>query len=184
MPPINNMNAEHNTASSNNEVNWQVAWMALVLLAIGAMTQPCGYVLDIDETNYRLYIRASPIVFIADVLHFLVRVFLGFSLDYREFWYHIKAMIRYRFREEHGIYGLVGAEKASIIRWALLVIGSIPCQTINLMAMQGIPGRKPGHLCSSSPSFWEKYLFLLLREFTVLAKFSNTNSSHQLPEVY
>lgn len=116
-------NQSSDAASSNNEVNWQVAWWALVPLAIGAMAQPCGHVLDIDETNYRFYIRASPIVCIADVLHFLIRIFLGFSLDYREFWDHIQYVIKYRFRQEQSIYDLGGAEKASAIRWALLVIG-------------------------------------------------------------
>ncbi|KAK4443676.1 hypothetical protein QBC34DRAFT_199305 [Podospora aff. communis PSN243] len=55
-----------------DEVKWQVALFALMPLIIGAMTQPVGRVLD-RPSKYRLWMRSSPILCVADLLYFCIR---------------------------------------------------------------------------------------------------------------
>jgi len=101
------------------------------------MTQPCGKVLGRSENNFRLYSRASPIICIADVVYFLALVGLGFSYNRRVFLRNIKYELRHRFAD--GVYDdTTNAEKSLVIPWSLVVLGGIPCQTIKLMAMDGL----------------------------------------------
>ncbi|KAB5566476.1 hypothetical protein GE09DRAFT_736697 [Coniochaeta sp. 2T2.1] len=125
-----------------NEVKWQAAWWAMVPLALAAMTQPCGRVLDRDNKRYRFYARASPVVCIADVFIFLVMLVLGTVMEPKDKWLaNAKYEIRRRFQGE-----LVGdpqtLESTFLARWAMLIVGGIPFQTLKLVAMSGIPWTK------------------------------------------
>lgn len=47
--------------------------------------------------------------------------------------------MRYRFRDDMPLHRAPGIEHRTLIQWALVCLGGIPCQTIKLVAMQGIP---------------------------------------------
>lgn len=121
-----------------DEVTWQVAFFALVPLALGAMTQPVGRVMNSDP-KLRFWLRSSPIFCIGDMLYFLLRVAIDHILEPTWSWRHFKAELYYRFRDEKWSERPNEVEKAALGRWILILLGAIPCQTIKLMAMQGIP---------------------------------------------
>ena len=123
-------------------MSWQVAWWALVPLAIAAMTQPCGNVLGLGAGNTRFFNRASPILCIADLLQFLLFVLLGFSFDRRKWLRNIQYEIRLRFQGERGAVDLQNAENTTTMRWVLLGVSGVACQSVKLVAMQGIPATK------------------------------------------
>ncbi|OIW24904.1 hypothetical protein CONLIGDRAFT_673150 [Coniochaeta ligniaria NRRL 30616] len=122
-----------------SEVKWQVAWWALVPLALAAMTQPCGRVLDQETKNCRFYTRASPLVCISDVVIFLAMLVLGTVNEPPARWLdNAKYEIRRRFQGE-AAGDPEAAESTLLVRWVLLIVGGVPCQTIKLVAMSGIP---------------------------------------------
>jgi hypothetical protein len=125
------------------EVSWQVAWWSLVPLALAAMTQPCGKVLDNDEKDFRFWARSSPLVCIIDLLRFVVLLILDFAKNPPSRWIEsAKSKIRHRFDSPAAINDIESAENTIWIRWALLILGGVPCQTIKLVAMSGIPWTK------------------------------------------
>ena len=123
---------------SSNEVKWQVALFALMPLVLTALAQPVGRVLD-QPARYSLWMRSSPIVCAADVLHFLLRYADRCSRDLT-FLVHFKAELAYRFRDADAPgQDLRDVQRTALVRWMLMLLGGIPCQTIKLAAMQGIP---------------------------------------------
>lgn len=115
-----------------------MAFFALVPLALGAMTQPVGRVMDAPP-NLSSWLRSSPIFCAGDMLYFLLRVVVDYVLEPALFWRHFNAEIAYRFRDEDWSQSPKEVEKSAMGRWVLIVLGGIPCQTIKLMAMRGIP---------------------------------------------
>ncbi|KAK0649319.1 hypothetical protein B0T16DRAFT_409834 [Cercophora newfieldiana] len=134
--------ANHHALGTDDTVSWQAAWWALVPLSIGAMVQPCGKVLDSNSGNLRFYIRASPVICAVDCAHFLVVLLLGFSVDLRLFARNVKYELNRRFGGEGFGGDSQSAQDSRTARLCLLVISSIPCQTVKLVAMTGIPWTK------------------------------------------
>jgi len=104
------------------------------------MTQPVGRVLDMPA-ELRFWMRANPLVCVGDLLHYLVRIIL---IDARAEpgrpWRRVfRAALADRFRDTDWSAPRPKFEQAAVGRWALLLLGGIPCQTIKLMAMRGIP---------------------------------------------
>lgn len=127
--------ANHNADSIPSEVKWQVPFFALLALALGAMMQPCGNVLRTKARNHRFYIRASPIVCIADVAQFLLFVLLGYNSD-RNIWLrNIKFELKERFSSESGATDKSPVENSLVLRWILLILGASQFQVVKLMAM-------------------------------------------------
>lgn len=134
--------AAASASDAPNEVSWQVAWWSLVPLALAAMTQPCGKVLDNDEKNFRFWARSS-LVCIIDLLRFVVLLILECATKPPSRWIETaKSKIRHRFDGVYTQNDTLSAENTILIRWALLVLGGVPCQTIKLVAMSGIPWTK------------------------------------------
>ncbi|KAK0100561.1 hypothetical protein ONS95_007021 [Cadophora gregata] len=127
---------------SFKEVSWQTAWWSLVPLAIGTMIQPCGNILGYKDKNFRFYIRASPLICIADVVHFTIIILLGSSLNRQRFIKNIKYELNVRFNGDSTEHDIQNAENTRLMRIVLLVVAGIPCQTIKLVAMTGIPWTK------------------------------------------
>ena len=152
-----------------DEVRWQVAWWALVPLALGAMSQPCGHVLGHRKLNYRFYIRASPIICVVDMLHFLGHVVWGSRLKPTELVPSFKRQIQKRFSGDDGKYDLERAESSTLIRLALTIVGGIPCQTIKLVAMEGIPWTKAWALMFFVSIVLGEVLILAARRTTTVA---------------
>jgi len=157
-----------------DQVAWYTAWWALIPLAIAAMTQPCGRVLGQAEGNFRFYSRASPVFCIADVVHFIILIGLGFNLRPRLFKRNIKYELKKRFADS-AQGDIAGAEKSRTIRWVLLALGGVPCQTVKLMVMEGV--------------FWTKawaLIFALSIVFgevvLVCARIVDTNHDIHLPK--
>lgn len=101
------------------------------------MTQPCGRVLGRSEGNCRFYGRSSPVFCIADVLHFITLVGLGFNFNPRIFKRNIKYELRKRFADG-AEDDMTKAENSRAMRWTLMALDGIPCQTVKLMAMEGV----------------------------------------------
>lgn len=136
------------------EVSWQTAWWALVPLAIGTMTQPCGKVLGSSDRNVRFYIRASPLICALECIYFLVLILLGLSTSWRCFVKNFKNELNHRFADEHADH--MQAESSRLVRITLLVLSGIPFQTIKLTAMTGIPWTQRTALAFfTSIVFWE-----------------------------
>lgn len=123
-------------------MTWQVAWWSLVPLALAAMTQPCGNVLGRREPNFRFYARSSPIICILDVADFLAVIALGLSPNRRVFARNVKYELMRRFEGEATSGDAEAAESTRLMRWFLLVLGGVACQTVKLVAMEGIPWTK------------------------------------------
>ncbi|KAH6876720.1 hypothetical protein B0T10DRAFT_414161, partial [Thelonectria olida] len=121
-------------------VKWQTAFWALVPLAIGAMLQPCGRVLDLP-TKYSFWLRCSPILCIADSVQWI-----GLLFRFRN--EHTvmlpQSTVEVRESDDNSELDLrqTKAENGTIMRWTLLCLSGIPCQTIKLVAMKGIPWTK------------------------------------------
>ena len=118
-------------------MKWQVALFALMPLMLGAMAQPVGRVLD-HPARYSLWMRSSPILCAGDMLHFLARYA---DRCYREptFLANFKAELAYRFRDDEASQDKRDIERTALVRWIMILLGGIPCQTIKLGAMQGVP---------------------------------------------
>lgn len=123
---------------SPDEAKWQVAFWAVIPLALGTMTQPVGRVFNMPP-EYRFWLRSSPILCVGDILYFLIRVMTAYFRDPERSWRHFKQELAYRYRDEDWSKEPKEVEKAALGRWILILLGSIPCQTIKLMAMRGIP---------------------------------------------
>jgi hypothetical protein len=128
--------AEHDPTA--DEVKWQVALFALMPLALAAMTQPVGYVLN-RRPEYRFWLRSSPIYCAGDMVVFVIRVCVCYILAPTFSWKHVKAEIAYRFRDDELAQPGSGYERTILGRWLLLGLSGIPCQTIKLVGMEGVP---------------------------------------------
>jgi len=117
-------------------VKWQVAFFSIVPLALGTMTQPVGRVFD-RPANERFWIRSSPLECVVDILLFWGAVLYHYGTQPEWTWRHYRSELAYRFRDED--FTSVDIEKATFGRWILILVGGIPCQTIKLVAMSGIP---------------------------------------------
>ncbi|KJZ69017.1 hypothetical protein HIM_11592 [Hirsutella minnesotensis 3608] len=102
------------------------------------MTQPVGRVMDAPP-ELAFWLRSSPIFCAGDMLYFLLRIVVDYLLEPTLSWRHFKAELAYRFRDEDWYQRPKEVEKSVMGRWVLIVLGGIPCQTIKLMAMRGIP---------------------------------------------
>ncbi len=125
-------------AEDRNEVKWQVALFALMPLILTAVAQPVGRVLD-QPARYSLWMRSSPILCAADMLHFLLRYADRYSRDPTLLRRHFRAELVYRFRDGHDGWDPRDIQRTAMVRWTLMLLGGIPCQTVKLVAMQGIP---------------------------------------------
>jgi hypothetical protein len=125
-------------ASPVVEVTWQVAFFALAPLALACMTQPVGRVCG-NLASLRFWMRANPLVCAGDVLHYFVRIFLDYALEPCWSWRHFRVALADRFRDTDWSAPRPEFEQTAIGRWALLLLGGIPCQTIKLVTMRGIP---------------------------------------------
>ncbi|KAJ5433260.1 uncharacterized protein N7458_012416 [Penicillium daleae] len=132
------LKAANLSLSSPDEVKWQVAFWAVIPLALGTMTQPVGRVFNMPP-KYRFWLRSSPILCVGDILYFLIRVMTAYFRVPERSWRHLKEELAYRYRDEDWSKAPKEVEKAALGRWILILLGSIPCQTIKLMAMRGIP---------------------------------------------
>lgn len=131
------MSSANSPPSSSDEVTWKGAFFALVPLALGAMTQPVGRVLD-TPPQYRFWLRSSPILCIGDMLSFLVRVVIDYYLEPTRSWRHLKTEVAYRYRDEVWSKEPKKFDKGALGRWILIIFRGIP-QTIKLLAISGIP---------------------------------------------
>lgn len=126
-------------SARSDEVTWQVAFFALMPLALSAMTQTVGRVLDAPP-ELSFWLRSSPLVCAVDVLYFLYRVAAGYVSTPAWSLAPFRAELEYRFSDTDWTWdSRPEFEKAALGRWILLLLGGIPCQTIKLMAMRGIP---------------------------------------------
>jgi hypothetical protein len=115
-----------------------VAFFALVPLALGCITQPVGRVFD-TPAELRFYMRLNPLVCAGDVLHFFIRILIDYSVEPCWSWRHFRGALADRFRDTDWSASPPKFEQAAIGRWVLIVLGGIPCQTVKLVAMGGIP---------------------------------------------
>ncbi|KAK1759000.1 hypothetical protein QBC47DRAFT_370861 [Echria macrotheca] len=126
------------TPPAEDEVKWQVALFALMPLILGAMSQPVGRVLD-KPAKYRLWMRASPIFCITDILHFVIGFVARCIRERKEPLLQLREELRFRFQDEDLDQTLKDVERTVLVRWLMMGLGGIPCQTVKLVAMQGIP---------------------------------------------
>ena len=114
---------------------------ALVPLLIGAMTQPAGGVLLYTEPRGSS-MRFSPFICAGDMMAFFGSLLYDHIVSPTASLEHFKTELAWRFesRDLGDSAGFIG--RGAITRWALLILGGIPCQTIKLMAMGGIPWTK------------------------------------------
>ncbi|KAM7183195.1 hypothetical protein V8F20_012709 [Naviculisporaceae sp. PSN 640] len=165
-----------NSFDQSGNVSWQMAWWSLVPLAIAGMTQPCGNVLGRRDKNFRFYSRASPIICIVDFMHFVICLTFGWSFNPRTFIRNVKFEVLERFSDSDEASGQNhgDAERTRLMRWALLVISGVPCQTIKLSAMRGM-------FCTK---FWAISFFgslLFWEVLSIVARSIQTNHTVQLP---
>jgi hypothetical protein len=73
------------------------------------------------------------------MLYNFLRVAIDDALEPTMSWRHFKAEVAYRFRDEPESEERKEVEKAALGRWILILLAGIPCQTIKLLAMRGIP---------------------------------------------
>jgi hypothetical protein len=103
------------------------------------MTQPVGRVLDAPP-ELRFWLRSSPFICAADILCFVFRIITDYVLQPEWSWRHVRTELAYRFRDEDWADSRGREiERAMLGRWMLMLLGGIPCQTIKLVAMRGIP---------------------------------------------
>ena len=146
---------------------------ALVPLAIGAMTQETGRVFNTDGT-YASWLRFSPIICAGDMLAFLVSLLYDYIVDPTLSLKHLRAELAWRFRD----YDLANLstgdlKKSTVIRWALMIVGGIPLQTVKLFAMQGIPCTKAFALMYFIPQVLSEVLY-----FTAVMFFSKRGAPY------
>ncbi len=111
-------------ADDPNEVKWQVAMFALMPLILTTLAQPVGRVLD-QPARYSLWMRSSPIVCAADMLHFLLRYADRCSRG-PTLLRHFRAELAYRFRDGHNSWDPRDIQRTAIVRWTLMLLGGIP----------------------------------------------------------
>ncbi len=126
------------TAAPDPEVTWQVAFFALVPLALGCMTQPVGRVFG-APAELRFWMRANPLVCAGDVLHYFLAVLITYTVEPCWSWRHFRRALADRFCDIDWSAPPPKFENAAVGRWTLIALGGIPCQTVKLMAMRGIP---------------------------------------------
>ncbi|KAF9770628.1 hypothetical protein IL306_011801, partial [Fusarium sp. DS 682] len=104
------------------------------------MTQPVGRVFDRPPED-RFWIRSSPLHCAADMLLFWGVLLARYIAQPERSWRHYQDELAYRFRDENHnvVQPRHDAERSVLGRWILLFLGGIPCQTIKLLAMRGIP---------------------------------------------
>ncbi|KUJ24558.1 uncharacterized protein LY89DRAFT_24540 [Mollisia scopiformis] len=125
--------------SSPSEVTWQVAFFALVPLALGTMTQPVGRVFN-TAPELRFWFAVFTYLLPWRCTLLFLRVTTDHCLEPTWSWRHFKAELAYRVRDEKwDEEPTKEVEKAALGRWALILLGGIPCQTIKLVGMRGIP---------------------------------------------
>lgn len=107
-------------------MKWQVAVFALMPLAIGAMTQPCGRVLDQDP-QHRFWLRSLPFFCIGDIFGFFLAVTIDYVTAPDLSWKHFKSELAYRFRDEDfTAHSVIEVEKTTLGRWILMILGGVP----------------------------------------------------------
>ncbi|UNI23850.1 hypothetical protein JDV02_009643 [Purpureocillium takamizusanense] len=89
------------------------------------MTQPAGRVMDAPP-ELAIWLRASPIFCAGDMLLFFLRVAVNYAMMPVLSWRHFET-------------DSADVEKLALGRWILLLLGGVPCQTIKLVSMRGIP---------------------------------------------
>jgi hypothetical protein len=128
------------------------------------MSQPCGRVLDLPA-KYSFWMRCSPIICIVDSIHWIAFLVADFIMN---LWSHrhrdrrlraiaidvLRSHLKYRFRqgdrdEVYPAESLLedpdvskrpqSPQRGTFIRLSILGLSGIPCQTIKLVAMKGIP---------------------------------------------
>lgn len=128
------------TSAAAEEVTWQVAFFALVPLALGAMAQPIGRVMDMP-LRHSFWLRSSPIICAADMLHFCIR-YADRCIQDGRFLDQFKAELSDRFPNGLLDPDQKAVEKTAIVRWIMILLGVVPCQTVKLVAMKGVPVSK------------------------------------------
>ncbi|KAJ5455022.1 hypothetical protein N7530_002362 [Penicillium desertorum] len=166
-------------SSSPQEVEWQVAWFALLALGLAAMLQPCGNVLCQKANNHRFYIRASPVVCIVDVAQFIAFILLGFSCNPQAWLQNIKFELRQRFEGEDGAKDREKAENSIIVRWILMILGASLFNAIKLMMMQGIPWTQAWAMMFAISIVFAEVLILLVRFLSL-----DGSSAHTTPPAW
>lgn len=142
------------------EISWQVLFWLLVPLAVNVMSQPSGRVCSIPR-QHRTYLRASPIICLADVISILIRLtsyYVMSSRSGRSNWtrlmnYHLNYYLRYRFddlrepfvldkskddEEEPASEKLGVTQRTSYLRYLFFIFGGLG-PGLKLIAMKGIP---------------------------------------------
>lgn len=105
------------------------------------MTQPSGRVLG-SSSQYRTYLRSSPIVCAVDALFFLLRLVLSPIILGIPASQAIDITIQERYKGVHDpVEGIQYLEKQTWLRWLFFVIGTLG-PAIKLAAMQGVPWTK------------------------------------------
>ena len=125
-------------AASDPEVTWQVAFCALVPLALGCMTQPVGRVFDASP-ELRVWMRANPLICVGDIFQYLLRIMIAYTVEPCWSWRHFQGALADRFRDTDWSAPRPQFEQAALGRWALVLLGGILGPTVKLMAMRGIP---------------------------------------------
>ena len=120
------------------EVTWQVAFFALVPLALGCMTQPVGRVFDAPP-ELRVWLRANPLICAGDIFQYLLRILSAYAVEPCWSWRPLKSVLADRFRDTDWSAPRPQFEQAALGRWALVLLGGILSPTVKLMAMRGIP---------------------------------------------
>ncbi|KAJ5633229.1 hypothetical protein N7490_009568 [Penicillium lividum] len=138
------------------------------------MTQPCGSILCMKSRNHRFYIRASPIVCIADVIQFTLFVLLGSSRNPKVWLLNIKFELKERFQGESGARDKEAADNSILMRWILMILGASQFQAIKLMAMEGIPWTQAWAMMFGISIVFGEVLILLTRFLKLDGSSANT----------
>ena len=163
--------------SSPDEVTWQVAFWALIPLALGTMSQPVGRMFDIPS-KYGFWLRSTPIFCVGDLIYFMLRVIFTCSLQGGPFLQRVKEEIRYRYRDEDWSKESKDVEKSALRRWIVILIGSIPCQTIKVMFMGDIPFTQTLAMMFIIPMVFGEILIIAAK---VVCRKQETMKTHQKP---
>lgn len=128
---------EIDTQPSALEIHWQTVLFALVGLSLGAMFQPSGRVCGAPSC-YGVYLRASPIISVANAFTFLLRPIIIRILDHdhNTMFQAWGAAIKYRYDDE-GVEKPEAMRKTMLSRWVPLGTGVV-FLGIKLAATEGI----------------------------------------------
>lgn len=141
------------------------------------MSQPVGRMFDVSP-KYGFWLRSSPILCVGDLLHFILRVAAAYSQKPGHLRERINEEIAYRYRDEDWFKETNDVEKSALRRWVVILIGSIPCQTIKVMFMGQINFTKTLAMMFFIPMVFGE---LLIIKSEMICRYRDAKQAHRLP---